>query len=422
MAGAIEVASLAGVARYTGTGDGVTDDTAAIQAALDAAAISGGIVLLPPGTYLCSTLVIGSKVTLCGSGVATTTIKLKSGTNADLLTSVGFADLTGTITTNGISHFTICDLTLDGNKAGNTSGWTFRVYGYCYRVNNVEFVNGASGGAWSEWGVGGNDMEAYWSNFKIREFRSGCGLYWSGPHDSIFVNGVVQTLDSLITSGGTTAYGVYLKGSNLGGGGAAGELFTNVHVWGRVHYGFYPFAANQTFYSNCVAEGAFRANLLLTSGSAWSGGTIYGNNVSGECGIQIGDATYHCTYATVNGVFMNNFTAGGSGVNVLNTAGRNTLRINAVSGTCDPFVTGSPFLGVLGDFMEILVQDSVAKSWSNQPMFTHFEGGLCTMVKAGTPVDADFPEGVASGAIVVDTTASKIWVRVGSTWKSVTVS
>jgi hypothetical protein len=47
--------------------------------------------------------------------------------------------------------------------------------------------------------------------------------------------------------------------------------------------------------------------------------------------------------------------------------------------------------------------------------------GIATAVKAGTPSDADVTNPV-SGMLVVDTTASKIWVRVGSTWKSVAVA
>jgi hypothetical protein len=46
---------------------------------------------------------------------------------------------------------------------------------------------------------------------------------------------------------------------------------------------------------------------------------------------------------------------------------------------------------------------------------------IALKTKAGTPSDADFST-PASGMIAVDTTASKIWVRVGSTWKSVAVA
>lgn len=56
---------------YGAVGDGTTNDTAAIQAAIDAVA-DAGTVFFPTGTYLFSSLTIGSKsVTLLGAGVST---------------------------------------------------------------------------------------------------------------------------------------------------------------------------------------------------------------------------------------------------------------------------------------------------------------------------------------------------------------
>lgn len=48
-------------------------------------------------------------------------------------------------------------------------------------------------------------------------------------------------------------------------------------------------------------------------------------------------------------------------------------------------------------------------------------GGFFTRTKAGAPVDADFRQ-PRSGLLAVDTANSKLYVRVGSTWKSVTVA
>ena len=50
---------------YGAKGDGVAKDTAAIQAAVDVAArAGGGVVVLPPGNYLCGTIRLKSNITL----------------------------------------------------------------------------------------------------------------------------------------------------------------------------------------------------------------------------------------------------------------------------------------------------------------------------------------------------------------------
>ena len=105
-------------------GDGVTDDTAAIQAALDAAEAAGGaVVRLEAGTYVVSgsgkasagCLQIGSNVVLAGDGQDETVIKLADGSRGDI---------TGIIRTPSsqvTGNVAIRDMTIDGNR-DQTSG------------------------------------------------------------------------------------------------------------------------------------------------------------------------------------------------------------------------------------------------------------------------------------------------------------
>lgn len=62
---------------YAATGDGTTDDLAAINLATAAAASAGGIVYFPPGTYSVSGAVaIPAKVSMLGAGMESTTIQV----------------------------------------------------------------------------------------------------------------------------------------------------------------------------------------------------------------------------------------------------------------------------------------------------------------------------------------------------------
>lgn len=100
-------------ALYGAVGNGVADDSAAIQAAYAAAVATGGVVFFPPGSYKLNTTVsvapnLSKRVLFVGSGQDATTIVLGS-------TCKGFVSLTGAAAGDTYKNVTVQDLTVDAS-------------------------------------------------------------------------------------------------------------------------------------------------------------------------------------------------------------------------------------------------------------------------------------------------------------------
>ena len=117
------------VQNFGAKGDGLTDDTAAIQSAIDAAAAAGGgQVYMPTGTYIVSggvepsdgCLMLKSNVYLYGDGMGATNVKVADGSDTKI---------TGVIRSaygEETHDFGISNLTIDGNRdstTGKIDGW-----------------------------------------------------------------------------------------------------------------------------------------------------------------------------------------------------------------------------------------------------------------------------------------------------------
>ena len=128
------------VKRYGAVGDGVTDDTADLQAAFDA---NENVYLENGETYLCGQLSLtnNQRLTIHGNGA---TIKLKDSTNLALLNHANVG--TGTVT-----RLAVYNTVFDGNKAGQTAGsWIASggcIFGYFDQliVRDCEFKNSYGG-------------------------------------------------------------------------------------------------------------------------------------------------------------------------------------------------------------------------------------------------------------------------------------
>ena len=117
------------VQNFGAKGDGITDDTAAIQNAIDAAAgAGGGQVYMPTGTYIVSggeepsdgCLMLKTNVYLYGDGMGDTTVKLADGSDTKITGIIRSAYGEET------HDFGVSNLTIDGNRdstTGKVDGW-----------------------------------------------------------------------------------------------------------------------------------------------------------------------------------------------------------------------------------------------------------------------------------------------------------
>ncbi|MBK6900124.1 MAG: hypothetical protein IPH09_12980, partial [bacterium] len=126
----LELSGIYNVKAYGAIGNGIANDTAAIQAALTAAATAGGgEVYFPKGTYLCgSALTVGDYVNLRGVGKVATTIK--RGFTGDFITAFG-------------GKSSIKDMTIDGDTAtrGAGTGITITSLKPAQFFSNIEIIN-----------------------------------------------------------------------------------------------------------------------------------------------------------------------------------------------------------------------------------------------------------------------------------------
>lgn len=180
---------------YGAVGDGTTDDTAAIQTAIDAVPGTGGIVYFPSGTYVCN-LRVGSSVMLRGAGVVNTVLKSAPNSNRDVIAGKNFAALTGsskaTPETRGDNALYLSDLTIDGNKRNNRRGYGIRIWGHSHIWRDLIVQNCPDDGVWTEFTThdGGevqDALEAFFDNIKCIQ-NGANGWTHRGPHDSVLSN------------------------------------------------------------------------------------------------------------------------------------------------------------------------------------------------------------------------------------------
>lgn len=299
---AVSAASgITSVTAYGATGDGSTDDTTAIQDAIDAvAAAGGGTVFLPAGTYIVTglTIPVDAPVILRGAGPDSTFIKLANSADANVIETASIDTWTGTddmplpSAGGAVYGFQIRDLTIDGNRDNNYSGGVadetegvgLRIYGKSYIVDGVKIIQCAGIGLWSEYDAPSTaysePLDANFGgifNTTIIETNYE-GLVFKGPADIKIDNVLVgKCHDPAATTSAALGSSLAFAGQSIDGVVIANDTGTVeigfLHTYGcREGYAFRASGASGTMRlraDNLTAEGGI--------GCARFDGAIYGN-------------------------------------------------------------------------------------------------------------------------------------------------
>lgn len=277
------------VREFGAVGDNSTNNTTAIQAAINAAlAAGGGVVYFPPGTYLTNKLTMVRNVTLMGAGQKATSIKLRNGQNTNLIETQDANTLlaTGLTPTGtrsaGAGNWSIRDLTLDGNRANNTTGNVLAFWGYRVAMQNVTIREAAENGIDSGWADYWDpalepdrfpSMESSFFNVLIDT----CGKYgWrsAGPHDFSCYNIIIidcsLSADNIYSGLLTRLFTFDTSPSTYTSTALMTGQFNTLHIWQRgattqrMRYCLEDRSGNLGF-TNTHLEGARTANALLLS-------------------------------------------------------------------------------------------------------------------------------------------------------------
>lgn len=249
------------VTDYGAKCDGITEDHAAIQAAIDAAATKGGTVQFPAGTSLIgATLTLPARVLLKGVSRDATVLKAKNGLNADIVRTANHAALTGQnkyLTTDGVPYgFGLEALRLDGNAANQTSGNGLVVYGKRYTLKDVIIAN-VKGIGWMSEGhytVGPaahpEQPESLYANVDVQTCGSH-GIQYRGPADAVWL---------AVFSHDNAGWGVRFEGDGAAYQPASDARF--LHIYANTAGGVFVSANTRMRFGHLATENNFGQGLV----------------------------------------------------------------------------------------------------------------------------------------------------------------
>lgn len=315
-------------APFSARGNGSTDDTVALQAALDSVPSTGGIVYVPPGVYeISATLQIKShSTTLIGSGAGNRADGSQAGEGSRIEVAAGVTGsaLLAQITTNDRTLFGICikDLAIDGSNIGTnvdglvlkatrshienvkvwrTTGYGFRIEGYAgWNARENRLIDCAAGrNTKAGFTVDANATDNTFISCTSFENQDG---YYSSRGD--------QQMESCLFYL-NTRYGVFLEG------GGNRTRFTNCKFKQSGQHGVYLDSTTAAF-----SDVGFTGCIFDTNGSA-TDNTYDQLNLSGISSNALGRVSVvGCSFVHQSGLSANKARYG---VNLSNSASQFTL-------------------------------------------------------------------------------------------------
>lgn len=280
---------------YGAKGDGTTDDTTAIQAALTAATPGSvtsptspsNTVYLPAGIYVCGPITIPHRVNLRGSGIGSTRLLCKAATanNSYMVTNVSTATL-----------IAVSDMTLMGNLGNQT-----------HTVHGLMFNGSGSGSEYT-------DMRAQAHNLMVQDF-TGDGVSGTG-------RGVCQVNDVQTWNNGghgfTFGTDCILSNCDAGQNGKDGFYLssntqvTNSKAW---YSGWWNNGTTYGVQTTNVTAGFGNGFHYDVSQSGGAASNIYAQD-NARCGIYIGAASDRISIAGWTADSNNNGTGATTFANV----------------------------------------------------------------------------------------------------------
>jgi pectate lyase-like protein len=386
---------------YGATGDGVTNDTVAVQAAITAVSgAGGGVVYFPVGTYLVSSLTVPAKVRLIGANRQASVIKKSA--NGVLVSMSGPS--TDTTSATHVKYGGIENLSLNGNSLTGNLLQLFYADNMVFR--DVHFTSNLDVMV---------DTAEFWDSLFLNCTFETCG----GAADS--VTPMVYLRNSAAASGfGFSADNV----NNIKFVGCRWEDFRNGAL--RIDQG-----VNNSNNPNVV----FIAGCKMETSALRGGSHLY---AADECravyvnGLYCFAGGFFAGYATAQNILnwapqasalenvhiANGATATiAAGVDLFSGAG-STASLTNVTGQYATAPTGAHIRYEASSTADFRVENSYGTSGTQASgtVPIRYAGHSPLKQVAGVPVDGDFTHTPLDGTQALDTATGSLYVRNGGVW------